>query len=375
MSMEIDKLSIEIESNASNASGEIDKLAGSLGNLKNNLNGISSLKSLSTTLKNLSAVSKSINTAQFVQLANGMDRLASSFTGLNGFKTGATGLLKQIADIKVIASDLGDTKFDKFTEDINKLKTAIQPLQDLGKTNLGSFFNQLKKLPEISKQLDTVDFNKFSSQMKQLANAVKPLNGVSIKLGRAFSNLPWHIKKATTQMESYSRSASKASKTSGSLMSRLGKSVASFRTMTFVIQGVVGALTSVFEESSQYVENLNLFNVAMGETTQSALDFANKVQGAMGIDTSEWMSFQGRLNNLITGFDVASDKAQIMSQNLTQLAYDYSSLMNVDPSESFDKINSAMSGQIKGLKDYGNNVSVAMVKQTGLKYGLEGAVS
>ena len=49
--------------------------------------------------------------------------------------------------------------------------------------------------------------------------------------------------------------------------------------------------------------------------------------------------------------------------------------MNVDPSESFDKINSAMSGQIKGLKDYGNNVSVAMVKQTGLKYGLEGAVS
>lgn len=375
MSMEIDKLSIEIESNASNASGEIDKLAGSLGNLKNNLNGISSLKSLSTTLKNLSAVAKSINTAQFVQLANGMDRLASSFTGLNGFKTGATGLLKQIADIKVIASDLGDTKFDKFTEDINKLKTAIQPLQDLGKTNLGSFFNQLKKLPEISKQLDTVDFNKFSSQMKQLANAIKPLNGVSIKLGRAFSNLPWHIKKATTQMESYSRSASKASKTSGSLMSRLGKSVASFRTMTFVIQGVVGALTSVFEESSRYVENLNLFNVAMGETTQSALDFANKVQGAMGIDTSEWMSFQGRLNNLITGFDVASDKAQIMSQNLTQLAYDYSSLMNVDPSESFDKINSAMSGQIKGLKDYGNNVSVAMVKQTGLKYGLEGAVS
>lgn len=375
MSMEIDKLSIEIESNASNASGEIDKLAGSLGNLKNNLNGISSLKSLSTTLKNLSAVAKSINTAQFVQLANGMDRLASSFTGLNGFKTGATGLLKQIADIKVIASDLGDTKFDKFTEDINKLKTAIQPLQDLGKTNLGSFFNQLKKLPEISKQLDTVDFNKFSSQMKQLANAIKPLNGVSIKLGRAFSNLPWHIKKATTQMESYSRSASKTSKTSGSLMSRLGKSVASFRTMTFVIQGVVGALTSVFEESSQYVENLNLFNVAMGETTQSALDFANKVQGAMGIDTSEWMSFQGRLNNLITGFDVASDKAQIMSQNLTQLAYDYSSLMNVDPSESFDKINSAMSGQIKGLKDYGNNVSVAMVKQTGLKYGLEGAVS
>lgn len=375
MSMEIDKLSIEIESNASNASGEIDKLAGSLGNLKNNLNGVGSLKTFSTALKNLADVSRDNNLAQLGSIGDKVKRMSEGFKGLNGFKTGATGLMKELSNVKAIASDLGDTKFDKFTEDINKLKTAIQPLQDLGKTNLGSFFNQLKKLPEISKQLDTVDFNKFSSQMKQLANAIKPLNGVSIKLGRAFSNLPWHIKKATTQMESYSRSASKASKTSGSLMSRLGKAVASFKTLSFVVQGAVGIIASVFEESSQYVENLNLFNVAMGETTQSALDFANKVQGAMGIDTSEWMSFQGRLNNLITGFDVSSDKAQIMSQNLTQLAYDYSSLMNVDPSESFDKINSAMSGQIKGLKDYGNNVSVAMVKQTGLKYGLEGAVS
>lgn len=375
MSIEIDKLSIEIESNSSNASKEIDKLAGSLGNLKNNLNGVNSLKSLSTTLKNLSSVAKGINTAQFVQLANGMDRLANSFSGLNGFKTGATGLLKQLSDMKMISESVGNVDFNKFTNDIKQLTSAMQPLQELGKTNLGSFFNQLKKLPEMQRALNNVDFNKFTSQMKQLASAIKPLNGVSIKLGKAFSNLPWHIKKATTQMESYSRSASKASKTSGSLMSRLGKSVASFKTVTFVVQGLTSAVTSVFEESSQYVENLNLFNVAMGETTQSALDFANKVQGAMGIDTSEWMSFQGRLNNLITGFGVASDKAQIMSQNLTQLAYDYSSLMNVDPSESFDKINSAMSGQIKGLKDYGNNVSVAMVKQTGLRYGLDGAVS
>lgn len=375
MSIEIDKLSIEIESNSSNASKEIDKLAGSLGNLKNNLNGAGSLRSFSTALKNLADVSGGNNLAQLGSIGDKVKRMASGFKELNGFKTGATGLLKQLSDMKMISESVGNVDFNKFTNDIKQLTSAMQPLQELGKTNLGSFFNQLKKLPEMQRALNDVDFNKFTSQMKQLASAIKPLNGVSIKLGKAFSNLPWHIKKATTQMESYSRSASKASKTSGSLMSRLGKSVASFKTVTFVVQGLTSAVTSVFEESSQYVENLNLFNVAMGETTQSALDFANKVQEAMGIDTSEWMSFQGRLNNLITGFGVASDKAQIMSQNLTQLAYDYSSLMNVDPSESFDKINSAMSGQIKGLKDYGNNVSVAMVKQTGLRYGLDGAVS
>lgn len=375
MSIEIDKLSIEIESNSSNASKEIDKLAGSLGNLKNNLNGVNSLKSLSTTLKNLSQVADNINTAQFVQLANGMDRLAGSFSGLNGFKTGATGLLKQINDIKLISDRIGKLEFTKFKSELVQLADSLKPLQALGKTNLGSFFNQLKKIPEVSKQLDTVDFNKFTSQMKQLASAIKPLNGVSIKLGRAFSNLPWHIKSATNQLAKYETRAKSTTKVQGSLMSRLGKSVASFRTMTFIIQGLTGAMASVFEESSQYIENLNLFNVAMGETTQSAMDYARKVQDAMGIDMGEWMGYQGKMNNLITGFDVASDKAQIMSQNLVQLAYDYSSLMNVGVSESFDKINSAMSGQIKGLKEFGNNVSVAMVKQTGLKYGLDGAVS
>lgn len=375
MSIEIDKLSIEIESNSSNASKEIDKLAGSLGNLKNNLNGVNSLKSLSTTLKNLSQVADNINTAQFVQLANGMDRLAGSFSGLSGFKTGATGLLKQINDIKLISDRIGKLEFTQFKSELVQLADSLKPLQALGKTNLGSFFNQLKKIPEVSKQLDTVDFNKFTSQMKQLASAIKPLNGVSIKLGRAFSNLPWHIKSATNQLAKYETRAKSTTKVQGSLMSRLGKSVASFRTMTFIIQGLTGALSSVFEESSQYIENLNLFNVAMGETTQSAMDYARKVQDAMGIDMGEFMSFQGKMNNLITGFDVAGDKAQIMSQNLVQLAYDYSSLMNVGVSESFDKINSAMSGQIKGLKEFGNNVSVAMVKQTGLKYGLDGAVS
>lgn len=375
MSIEIDKLSIEIESNSSNASKGIDRLAGSLGNLKNNLNGVNSLKSLSTTLKNLSTVANNINTAQFVQLANGMNKLADSFSGLNGFKTGATGLLKQINDIKLISDRIGKLEFTKFKSELVQLADSLKPLQSLGKTNLGSFFNQLKKIPVVSKQLDTVDFNKFTLQMKQLASAIKPLNGVSIKLGRAFSNLPWHIKSATNQLAKYESRAKSTTKIQGSLMSRLGKSVASFRTMTFIVQGLTGAMASVFEESSQYIENLNLFNVAMGETTQSAMDYARKVQDAMGIDMGEWMRYQGSFNMLITGFDVAGDKAQIMSQNLTQLAYDYSSLMNVDVEKAFDKINSAMSGQIKGLKEFGNNVSVAMVKQTGLKYGLDGAVS
>lgn len=373
--MDIDKLSIEIESDATDASSNIDKLASSLKNLETNLKGVGSLRSFSTSLKNFNSISKDFNLAQFDKIANGINRLSNSFVGLNGFETGATGLLKELGYIKSIANDVDNVKFDKFETQIKNLANSLKSLEALGKTNLGSVFNSLRKIPEVSKNLETVDFKRFTYNIRMLADAIKPLDGVSVRLGRAFSNLPWHIKKATAQLDKYDKSVRNSTKSSSSLMSRLGKSVSSFQTIAFIITGLGMAIGNVFEESSSYIENLNLFNVALGECTESAMEFAQKVQNAIGIDMGQWMKYQGSFNMLITGFGVASDKAQLMSQNLTQLAYDYSSLTNVDVSSAFDKLNSAMSGQIKGLKEFGNNVSIAMVKQTGLKYGLSGAVS
>jgi hypothetical protein len=87
------------------------------------------------------------------------------------------------------------------------------------------------------------------------------------------------------------------------------------------------------------------------------------------------MQYQGSLNMLSTGMGVVNDKSLIMSRNLAQLTYDYSSLFNIKPEEVFGKISNAMAGQTKGLKELGNAVTNQMIKQTGLKYGLKGEVS
>lgn len=126
-----------------------------------------------------------------------------------------------------------------------------------------------------------------------------------------------------------------------------------------------------FKASTSYEETLNKLNVAMGDGAQAAKEYAEAVQDAVGIDAGEWMNYQGTFNTMIRGFGVAKDQAKIMSQNLTQLAYDYSSLYDESVESAFDKLNSAMAGQIKGLKDYGNDVSVAAIKQTALKYGID----
>ena len=88
------------------------------------------------------------------------------------------------------------------------------------------------------------------------------------------------------------------------------------------LKKVGGSLKSVLEKSSDYTENVNLFNVAMGSYADEAMKYAEQVSDAMGIDTSDWIRSQGVFMTLATGFGVASDRASVMSKNLTQLGYD-----------------------------------------------------
>jgi hypothetical protein len=52
---------------------------------------------------------------------------------------------------------------------------------------------------------------------------------------------------------------------------------------------------------------------------------------------------------LATGFGVVSDRAFVMSQNLTQLGYDISSFFNIPIAEAMQKLQSGVSGEIEPL--------------------------
>ena len=49
---------------------------------------------------------------------------------------------------------------------------------------------------------------------------------------------------------------------------------------------------SAIEKMNDYIENLNLFTVSMGEFAQEAQTYAQLVGETMGIDPGEWMRNQ-----------------------------------------------------------------------------------
>lgn len=326
---DIDKLSIVFESDVDGAVSSIDKLTGALQRLNQ---GIKIDGNIATTLNSLSRLDKVVN-------------------GLN------------------------TKNVDAFSKGIRNLAEAMKPLEKIGKSGLGKTLNSLSDISKTISKLDQADLGKFSGQMNQISSAMAPLAQNSNQLSDVFSKMPSAVASASKSLDAYNSKSRGAKTHTGGLFSAISSLVSGARNVKSTFLAISSAFSFFYDESAEYIEQLNLFNVAMGSASQSASEFAQKVSDAMGIDPGKWMEYQGTLNMMIEGFGVASDKAQIMSQNLTQLSYDYSSLMNVDVSTAFDKIQSAMSGQIKGLKEYGNNVSVAMVKQTGLKYGLQGNVS
>lgn len=326
---DIDKLSIVFESDVDGAVSAIDKLTGALQRLNQ---GIKIDGNIATTLNSLSRLDKVVN-------------------GLN------------------------TKNVDAFSKGIKNLAEAMKPLEKIGKSGLGKTLDSLSDISKVISKLDQADLGKFGGQMNQISSAMAPLAQNSNQLSNVFSKMPSAVASASKSLDAYNSKSRGAKTHTGGLFSAISSLVSGARNVKSTFLAISSAFSFFYDESAEYIEQLNLFNVAMGSASQSASAFAQKVSDAMGIDPGKWMEYQGTLNMMIEGFGVASDKAQIMSQNLTQLSYDYSSLMNVDVSTAFDKIQSAMSGQIKGLKEYGNNVSVAMVKQTGLKYGLQGNVS
>lgn len=158
-----------------------------------------------------------------------------------------------------------------------------------------------------------------------------------------------------------------------------GKSLGDLTTKGFAaaltIKRIGSAISNWIDESNDYVENMNLFSVAMGEYAKSAMDYANTVSGVMGIDPSAWIRNQGVFMTLATGFGVAGDRASVMSQQLTQLGYDLSSFFNISVEDAMQKLQSGLSGELEPLRRLGYDLSQAKLEATALSLGIDKTVS
>lgn len=349
MAFTIDELEIIIDAEAKKSTKGIDALAASLGKVETVLSSgglISNLNQISTALKSLSSIPK----VSFTSMANGIKKLDEATASMNG------------------------NRLKEFSVQMQGIAAGLSHLNAVGKNGVASTVNAIKKIPDITKSLDTTTLKQFASTIKELTEIMSPLATEMDKVGRGFSALPSSVRKATKASRDYAETSRELEKSQKSLLRVLSDFVNQYRRLYNAINEAVEICADLFEKSNEYIEALNLFKVSMGDASGEALEYADSLRTLMGIDPAEWITNQGLFQRMATGFGIASDEAEIMSQNLTQLAYDMASFFNTDVQTAMDKLQSGMSGQIKGLKEWGYNLSVAALQETALSLGIEQSV-
>lgn len=216
--------------------------------------------------------------------------------------------------------------------------------------------------------------NNLAKSFERLNKAATPILNTNVQLSNSFNKASTAAEKNAKSVKKSGDSAKKSATSFAQLKKNLLMNILTARTFAGVLMGAANTMADMWNESNEYIETLNLFKVTMGDASDEALAFANNVSKVMGIDVADWMQYQGTFKNLTSGFGVASDKANIMSQNLTQLSYDLASFFNTKVETAFDKLSSAMAGQVKGLREFGIDTTVASLQEYALSKGIDASV-
>ena len=258
-------------------------------------------------------------------------------------------------------------KLKKVLEAVNGLSVNVKGLSELTnalKDMSGFDISNLKKLPNALKKLSEVDIASLVPQIQALADAMKPLSQVMKDIAAGYAVLPKNIRAYVNAANSAQSATQKKLLTFAQLYIKLRLIFNVFRT----------AANAVFEwvdAANTYIEDMNLFSVAMGKYAESARNYAQEVANVMGIDPGSWMRYQGVFQTLATGFGVAGDRAAVMSQQLTQLGYDISSFYNIDVENAMLKLQSGLSGELEPLRRIGYDLSQARLEAEALSLGIE----
>lgn len=367
--VEIQGLEFQIVNDSTQAVTGLQNLINTLNRLKTATNG--GATGLSKTAQGIRELSNSLKGLNSGDASQKITRLTNALTALSqvGNVKISSSIANQLTAINTALTGLKWTDGDKLTS----LANGLRPLSELGKANMTTFINQLSKLSKVIEDLEAADIDKFTQQMTALAAAMKPFADEMQKVSNGFSAFPSKIQKLITSTEKYNASARKATSTTGKFTS--GLKALNVAAVAITFRKIGHFIAQAVTESNKYQEDLNLFTVALGQYADEAKEYAEYVSDIMGIDPAQWLRNQGIFNTLLTGFGDTAERAQLMSQNLTQLGYDLSSYANIPIEEAMLKLQSGISGELEPLRRLGYDLSQAKLQQTAFNLGIKESVA
>ena len=358
--MELESLEIKIQTQAQQASNQIDALVGRLGKLSSSLSNLSTgnLNGLATGVNRLatamnamrgidtrtfSAVARNVNklgsidTANINAAAGAMRQISNAVKGLSGASSSVKGLTELASAIK----QLGYQSSTKAIENIPKLATAMRQLM-----------SELSKAPKVSQNI--ID----------MTNALAKLSRTGGAAGTAAKSL-------TSSFEGFSTSSLRAKKSSFSLAAAIGKLYATY----WMLFRAFGLFRDSIDISSSLTEVENVVRQTFGQYESLINNFAKTSIEKFGMSELSAKQFASRFQAMGTALDIPQGKMAKMSVRLTELAGDMASFYDVSQEDIAKSLQSVFSGTTAPMRRYGIDLTQATLKEWALKQGLDADIS
>ena len=207
-------------------------------------------------------------------------------------------------------------------------------------------------------------------------------------MGKLGIQVTANTQQAATQLQQFARSMRSTetqSKQTTYAVQKMAGSLGSLKSIIATnlgfgsLQQGLNTLTNAFRvgatEAIEFVENYNLFNVSMRGNVEEQLKFQYALNNAFKTNMSETLRYQGFFANLSSSLGLTNEATDTLSQNLTKLTYDLSSLFNVDVQAIYSKLQSGIVGQTKPLRTLGIDVTMQTLQPYLDRFGIDKKVT
>lgn len=312
---------------------------------------------------------------------NNMKAIRKGFTQISNLpKTNLSSLTNSVVKFTnglMLSKQLGEADILKVSNMILKLAESITPLQSFESKNIGKLISNIARIPKVINSISDLkpeQLKTFTDNVNRLAEALIPLEERLSKISLGFKAFPSNLIKTANGLENVYKKSRKATFGVNTLLNRFLTGGGIF----YFARRIASAITESISISNDFVETLNIVGVSFGQFTTDATKTVEEWNKFLGIDPGEALEKWSELNLLLKGFGDGSEEwvesSYKMSENLTKLAYDLSSLYNVEVEDALERVQSAMSGMSKPMRRFGIDISEAALKEYALSNGIEKSV-
>lgn len=146
-------------------------------------------------------------------------------------------------------------------------------------------------------------------------------------------------------------------KVGNAIQKGISKGAGALKNFFSQLTGVKMNFADMLMLSMDYIENLNLWKVSMGQCIDEATRFQNTMAEAFGTNLSDAVRYQAVFQQMSDAIGMTNKQANILSENMTKLGYDISSFYNISVEDAMQKLQAGLAGQTKPLRSLGMDIT------------------